>query len=63
MTYGQWSRAPAKDAALQKALTRAAGSWGGYQAWRLLDPELKLELIEKALEAANDRIDPFPLAL
>jgi hypothetical protein len=61
MTYGQWSRASANDPVLE--LARASGTWGGYQAWRQLDPELKLELIEKALQAANDRIDPFPLAL
>jgi hypothetical protein len=63
MTYGQWSRASAKDQAVEGALTRASGSWGGYQAWRQLDPELKLELIDQALQATNDLIDPFPLAL
>ena len=63
MTYGQWSRASAKDQAVERALARASGTWGGYQAWRQLDLELKLELIDQALQAANDRIDAFPLAL
>jgi len=63
MTYGQGSPASAKDPAVERALARASGTWGGYQAWRQLDPDLRLQLIETALEAANDRIDPFPLAL
>ena len=63
MTYGQWSRASAKDQAIERAAARALGSWSGYPAWRQLDPELKLELIDQALQAANDRIDQFPLAL
>lgn len=63
MTYGQCSPASANDPVIDRALARAAGTWGGYQAWRQLDADLKLQLVEKALEAANDRIDPFPLAL
>jgi hypothetical protein len=63
MTYGQYSPASAKDPAVKPTVAQASGIWGGYQAWRALDPELRLQLIEKALEAANDRIDPFPLAL
>jgi hypothetical protein len=63
MTYGQSIRASAKDQAVERALARASGTWGGYQAWRQLDAEQKLELINKALEAANDRIDAYPLAL
>jgi predicted phage gp36 major capsid-like protein len=63
MTYGQGTRASAEDQAVERALARASGTWGGYQAWRQLDPEQKLELINKALEAANDRIDAYPIAL
>jgi hypothetical protein len=63
MTYGQCSPASAEDSAVERARARASGTWGGYQAWRQLDAELKLELVEKALEAANDRIDAYPLAL
>jgi predicted phage gp36 major capsid-like protein len=63
MAYGQSSPASAKNDLVERALARASGTWGGYQAWRQLDADLRLQLIEKALEAANDRIDPFPLAL
>jgi hypothetical protein len=63
MAYGQSSPASAKNDPVERALARASGTWGGYQAWRQLDADLRLQLIEKALEAANDRIDPFPLAL
>ena len=63
MTYGQRSPASAENAAIERAPARASGAWGGYQAWRQLDPDLRLQIVEKALGAANDRIDPFPLAL
>jgi hypothetical protein len=32
-------------------------------AWRQLDAEDRLQMIECALEAANDQHDGFPLAL
>jgi len=51
MTYGQWSRASAKDQAVERALARASGTWGGYQAWRQLDTDRSLELVEQALAA------------
>jgi acyl-CoA reductase-like NAD-dependent aldehyde dehydrogenase len=63
MTYGQRIHAPMKDDAVERALARASGTWGGYQAWRQLDADQRLELINKALEAANDRIDAYPIAL
>jgi predicted phage gp36 major capsid-like protein len=64
MTYGRSTRAPARNALVQKALARASGTWGGYQAWRQLDSEDRLQLVEKALGcAANDCIDGFPIAL
>lgn len=35
MTYGHSDRASAASAAaVQRALARAAGTWGGYRAWR-----------------------------
>jgi hypothetical protein len=64
MTYGRSTRAPAQSVLTQRAVDRAAGTWGGYQAWRQLDTETRLELVEQALAApANDIIDNFPLAL
>jgi hypothetical protein len=64
MAYGLSTRAPAASSLVQRALDRASGTWGGYQAWRKLDSEKRLELIEQALATpANDRIDGFPIAL
>ena len=64
MTYGRSTRAPIESALTQRAIDRAAGTWGGYQAWRQLDTDQRLQLIEQALIApANDIIDNFPLAL
>ena len=64
MTYGHSTRAPADNVLTQRAIDRAAGTWGGYQAWRKLDTAQRLELIEQALAVpANDIIDDFPLAL
>ena len=64
MTYGHSPRAPAASALVRRALERASGTWGGYQAWRRLDPDARLDLVEGALACpANDCIDSFPLAL
>ena len=63
MTYGLSTRAPNDSDVVAKALARASGTWGGYQAWRQLDPDHRLELVELALKPANDRIDAYPLAL
>jgi hypothetical protein len=46
-----------------RALARAAGTWGGYQAWRQLDSDRRLELIEQALRTSDGLIDDFSLAL
>jgi hypothetical protein len=67
MTYGHADRAPAEDA-VAKALARASGTWGGYQvsgfqAWRRLDAEKRLELIEQALTYPANDLDSFPVAL
>lgn len=64
MAYGLSIRAPAAVSLVQRALDRAGGTWGGYQAWRQLDPDKRLELVEKALATpANDVFDDYPLAL
>jgi hypothetical protein len=63
MAYGLSIRAPARSATVQRALDRASGTWGGYQAWRQLDDESRFELIERALKPANDIVDAYPLAL
>lgn len=64
MLDGHSTRAPVRTTPVAKALARASGTWGGYQAWRQLDHQERLELVEKALGcAANDCIDSLPAAL
>jgi hypothetical protein len=64
MAYGLSTRAPAETGLVQRALARANGSWGGYQAWRQLDSDKRLEIIEQALAVpANDIVDGYPVAL
>ena len=64
MTYGHRTRASAANAAaVERALARASGTWGGFQAWRQLDSDRRFELVEQALKPANDLIDEYPLAL
>ena len=63
MTYGHSTRLSAENAAVQRALVRASGTWGGYQAWRQLDAESRLALVEDALRPANDFVDDLPVAL
>jgi hypothetical protein len=62
MTYGHSTRAPS-ESAVAKALARAAGTWGGYQAWRQLDPDKRFELVEQALGCPANDLDCFPVAL
>lgn len=34
-----------------------------YRAWRDLNPERRIAIVERALKPANDFIDEYPLAL
>jgi hypothetical protein len=63
MTYGHSTRLSAENAAVQRALTRASGTWGGNQTWRELDADSRLALIDEVLRADNDFIDDLPVAL
>ena len=64
MAYGLSTRTSAANAAVARALSRASGTWGGYQAWRQLDAEKRFELVERALDCpANDFTDCLPIAL
>ena len=62
MTYGQSNRAPAENV-VARALARASGTWGGYQAWRQLDADKRFELVEQALGCPANDLDRFPVAL
>jgi len=62
MAYGHSTRAfiehgPVEQVAIAKARRSTA------RAWRTLDQARRLRLVERALNAANDRLDGFPLAL
>jgi hypothetical protein len=63
MAYGHSIRMSAENAAVQRALTRASGTWGGYQAWKELDADSRLALIDRVMRADNDFIDDLPVAL
>lgn len=63
MIHGHSIGASAQSSALSRALSRASGGWGGYQAWRRLDPDRRLELIENALRTTDGLVDDFSLAL
>lgn len=50
--------------AIQAADANAARRPLRSRSWRMLDPERKLEAIERAMKApANDLIDRYPIAL
>ena len=63
MTYGHSTRVSDENATVQRALVRASGAWGRFRAWRELDANSRLALVEEALSPANDFIDNFPVAL
>jgi len=62
MTYGLSTRAFIEDGPAVK-VAEADTLRSTARSWRALDEAHRLELIELALKAANDRIDQFPLAL
>lgn len=61
MTYGLSTRAFIEDGPVQQ-VARAAVLRSTARNWRALDEARRLQLIEKALEPAND-CDAFPVAL
>ena len=62
MAYGLSLRAFIKDGpARQVAKTENTGLLAA--PWRELSEASRLEVIEQALRAANDRIDGYPIAL
>ena len=62
MTYGLSTRAFVEDGPVEQvARTEAVRSTA--RSWRVLNEACRLEVIEQALRAANDRIDGYPIAL
>ena len=62
MAYGRSTRAFVEDGPVEQ-IARAEAMRSTARSWRVLDQACRLEIIEQALRAANDRIDSFPLAL
>ena len=62
MTYGLSTRAFIEDGPVEQvAKTNSIRSTA--RSWRVMSEACRLELIEQALHAANDRIDGYPIAL
>ncbi|GAA3891748.1 hypothetical protein GCM10022276_08580 [Sphingomonas limnosediminicola] len=62
MTYGLSTRAFIEDGPVAQ-VAQAETMRSTARSWRALDEAHRIELIETALKAANDRIDAYPLAL
>jgi hypothetical protein len=62
MTYGHSTRAFIEDGPVEQ-VARADALRSTARAWRALDEAHRIELIDTALKAANDRLDAYPLAL
>jgi len=58
MTYGLEIRLPSERATPAPKVRRI-----GFGAWRSLDSQSRLLMIERELKPANDLIDGYPLAL
>ena len=56
MAYGLGNRAASGEGLVVEVVKVA-------KSWRMLSEASRLEAIEQALRAANDRIDGYPLAL
>ena len=64
MTYGLSSRLFVENGpAVTAADTQSPRSSAVYRAWRGLNPERRIAIVERALKPANDFIDEYPLAL
>ena len=62
MAYGLRTRAFIEDGPVEQvAKTEAIRSTA--RAWQALSEACRLEVVEQALRAVNDRIDGYPIAL
>jgi hypothetical protein len=61
MAYGLSTRAFIEDGPVEQ-VAKAEGR-STARSWRALNEASRLEVIEQALRAANDRIDEYPIAL
>jgi hypothetical protein len=62
MAYGLSTRAFVEDGPVEQ-VAKAEAIRSTARSWRALSEANRLEVIEQALRAANDRIDEYPIAL
>lgn len=62
MAYGLSTRAFIEDGPVEQ-VARAETFRSRARSWQVLSDACRLEIIEQALRAANDRIDGYPIAL
>ena len=62
MAYGLSTRVFIEDGPVER-VARIESSRSTARSWRALNDASRLEVIEQALRAANDRIDGYPIAL
>jgi len=62
MAYGLSTRAFIEDGPVEQ-VAKAKTIRSTARTWRALSDASRLEVIEQALRAANDRIDGYPIAL
>ena len=62
MAYGLSTRAFIEDGPAEQ-VAKAETLRSRARSWQVLSDACRLEIIEQALRAANDRIDGYPIAL
>jgi hypothetical protein len=62
MAYGLSTRAFIEDGPVEQ-VAKAESIRSRARSWGALSDACRLEIIEQALRAANDRIDGYPIAL
>ena len=62
MTYGHSPRVFIEDGPTEQ-VAKADAFRSRARSWRVLDEARRIELVERALSAANDCFDGFPIAL
>ena len=62
MAYGLSTRVFIEDGPAEQ-VAKAEAVRSTARSWRVLSDASRLEIVEQALRAANDRIDGYPIAL
>ena len=62
MAYGLSTRAFVENGPVEQ-VAKAESPRTTARSWRALSEACRLEVIEQAMRAANDRIDGYPIAL